>query len=68
MDIRDEIITGTFAIGEDGRKEPIDWKDYAKKLEQKLGVVTVNCTFLRMNNCKGYGSSSCYCSRGETKV
>jgi hypothetical protein len=33
MDIRDKIITGTFAIGQDGRKEPIDWKDYALKLE-----------------------------------
>lgn len=36
MDIRDEIITGSFSIGSDGRKEPIDWKDYALKLEAKI--------------------------------
>lgn len=36
MNIRDEIITGTFAIGADGKKEPIDWKDYALKLEDRL--------------------------------
>lgn len=36
MDIRDEIITGTFAIGNDGRKEPPDWKQYALLLEDKI--------------------------------
>lgn len=36
MDIRDKIITGTFAIGSDGRKEPTDWKDYAIKLEHMI--------------------------------
>lgn len=36
MDIRDKIITGSFAIGSDGRKEPIDWKDYSLKLEKEL--------------------------------
>ena len=35
-DIRDEIITGSFIIGEDGRKEPIDWKEYALKLEHYI--------------------------------
>lgn len=64
MDIRDEIITGSFAVGKDGRKEPIDWKKYALELEQKLGEVRgANCTFFRMNNCRGYGTESCYCSK-----
>lgn len=36
MSIRDELITGTFAIGSDGQKEPIDWKEYALKLEKKI--------------------------------
>lgn len=30
--LRNRIITGTYAIGEEG-KEPINWKDYALKLE-----------------------------------
>lgn len=38
MDIRDELITGTFNIGSDGRKEPPNWKDYALKLEAKLSA------------------------------
>lgn len=36
MDIRDEVITGSFMIGNDGRKEPINWRDYALKLEAKI--------------------------------
>jgi hypothetical protein len=34
MNIRDKIITGSYAIGHDGKKEPLDWKDYALKLEE----------------------------------
>jgi hypothetical protein len=36
MDIRDEIITGSCMYGHDGRREPIDWKNYAIKLEAKI--------------------------------
>jgi len=36
MDIRDELITGSFMYGHDGRKEPPDWKKYAIKLEAKI--------------------------------
>lgn len=31
--LRDLIITGSYAIGSDGMKEPIDWKKYAENLE-----------------------------------
>lgn len=41
MNIRDEIITGTFAIGPDGQREPIDWKDYALKLEEKIKTSSI---------------------------
>ena len=34
--IRDSIITGSYAIGENGQKEPLDWKEYALKLEAEL--------------------------------
>lgn len=36
MELRDKIITGSFMIGADGRKEPVNWKDYALKLETLL--------------------------------
>lgn len=36
MNIRDTLITGTFLIGEDGQKEPTNWKEYAEKLEKHL--------------------------------
>lgn len=36
MDIRDKIITGSYMIGNDGRKEPTNWKDYAIKLEKHI--------------------------------
>lgn len=39
MDIRDEFITGSFAIGHDGRKEPPTndgWKAYAQQLEAEV--------------------------------
>lgn len=39
MDIRDKLITGSFMIGEDGRKEPSNWKDYALKLEAELATL-----------------------------
>jgi hypothetical protein len=48
MDIRDEIITGTFYIGSDGRKEPTDWKEYAAKLENKIKSQTF------LNNIEGW--------------
>lgn len=39
--LRNRIITGTYAIGEEG-KEPINWKDYALKLEAtRFSVVTL---------------------------
>jgi hypothetical protein len=39
LDIRDKLITGTFDIGSDGRKHPINWEIYALKLEQHLKQV-----------------------------
>jgi hypothetical protein len=36
QEIRDLIITGNYMIGYDGIREPIDWKDYANKLEEIL--------------------------------
>ena len=35
-ELRDKFITGTFAIGDDGCKEPPDWKQYALKLEEYI--------------------------------
>jgi len=40
-DIRYEIITGNFAIGRDGMKEPCgytgnNWESYARELEQRI--------------------------------
>jgi hypothetical protein len=35
-EIRDLIITGNYMIGDDGIREPIDWEDYANKLEEIL--------------------------------
>jgi hypothetical protein len=34
-EIRDLIITGSYMIG-DGMREPLNWKDYANKLEETL--------------------------------
>lgn len=31
--VRDKFCTGSFSIGEDGQREPADWKSYALKLE-----------------------------------
>jgi hypothetical protein len=50
MDIRDEIITGSFAIGQDGRKEPIDWKNYALKLETKIEEMRINSATVDLRN------------------
>lgn len=36
MDIRDELITGSYIVGDDGRKEPINWKVYAIQVEEKV--------------------------------
>lgn len=36
MDVRDELITGSYMIGSNGRKEPPNWQEYAIKLENKL--------------------------------
>lgn len=35
MTTRDRFITGSYAIGENG-KEPLDWKEYALKLEDYI--------------------------------
>lgn len=34
--IRDKVITGSFAIGSNGIKEPSDWKAYAERLEEHI--------------------------------
>ena len=34
--IRDKVITGSFAIGSNGFKEPNDWKAYAERLEEYI--------------------------------
>lgn len=34
--IRDKVITGSYAIGSNGMKEPIDWKRYAERLEEYI--------------------------------
>lgn len=57
MNIRDEIITGSYAIGETG-KEPLDWKEYALKLEAhiadlKTGVFGVLGELNRMDSKNG---------------
>jgi hypothetical protein len=36
MILRDYLITGTFAIGDEGLKEPPSWKKYAEDLESKI--------------------------------
>lgn len=35
MDIRDRIITGSYAIGPQGKEPTLGWMDYAMKLERR---------------------------------
>jgi len=39
--LRDKIITGSYAIGSNGLKEPVDWKQYAERLEEYIICVMI---------------------------
>lgn len=42
MNIRDAIITGSFNIGADGKREPPNWEKYAIALEKVIENVTAD--------------------------
>lgn len=49
QDLRDRLITGTFAIGQ-GCKEPTNWKTYAEDLELEYERLAVENQSLLINS------------------